>query len=107
MLRLRKDVERPNVPSTLGLNGTLWFNLCLYSTGHEKQWHKTPTHSNQLCVVTICMEWYNFQCADELIDASRGFGSDDDVDIDGVGDIMLPVQKQHFNTTLQQTCYSR
>jgi hypothetical protein len=39
----------------------------------------------------------NFQRAEELIDVSRGFGSDDDVDTDGDDDIMLSVE-----ATLQQ-----
>jgi hypothetical protein len=34
----------------------------------------------------------NFQPADKLIDVSRDFGSDDDVDTDGADDIMLPVE---------------
>jgi hypothetical protein len=45
-----------------------------------------------------------FQRADELIDVSRGFGSDDDVDTDGVDDIMLPVEatlQQNSSTNMQ------
>jgi hypothetical protein len=52
------------------------------------------------------MEWHNCQYGDELIDVSRGFGSDDDVDIDGVHGIVLPVEKQHLNRTGQQTRYA-
>jgi hypothetical protein len=49
-------------------------------------------------------EAYNFQRADDLIDVSRGFGSDDDVDTDGVDDIMLPVEatlQQNSSTNMQ------
>jgi len=69
------------------------FTLCLYSTSHEKQWLKTPTNSTAPSpALSNVWSSINFQRADELIDVSRGFGSDDDVDTDGVDDIMLPVE---------------
>jgi hypothetical protein len=42
------------------------------------------------------MDSINFQRADELIDVSGGFISDDDVDTDGVDDML------HVVATLQQ-----